>query len=259
MEVVQALHRTLARKANVVAAHAGSRSPLEFGQLVEMIRVHGSSNNSVSVHEQESTRLGGERVSNRSDFRRALRALWGTRDDVEIGFAVLRHMSERIDALEILPCHYEQQNKDLEDLFEQLQQVDNARDINDTLQKIWAVWKNHPDEEIREDFKKASENLKAKNVSEAQKNLDNVIRLDPNYAEAFNQRAMILYMNGMNTEAMQDLHAALLLEPRHIVALSGLAKIHREQLNFPEEKETLKKILELCPNDDVVKNRIKEL
>merc|ERR1719289_234620 len=263
MNRIPVLHRTVLRKATVLASCAGQRSGHEFGPILQMLDAqHRCGFWEESSYDLQETNVDprdiGRGYRDPGEFRRALRQLWGSTDDIEKGFSLVRRMSERCAALESLPSLVEQQNRDLQSLFEKLYQLENVHDINDTLEKIWTVWKNHPDEEVQKDFRKALESLKEMDVSQARKILDKVIALDPNYAEAFNQRAMIYYMGGKHTEAMRDLMAALDLEPRHIVALSGLAKIQRE-LAQPEEKETLKKILELCPNDSNVRNRMAEL
>ena len=62
----------------------------------------------------------------------------------------------------------------------------------------------------------------------ALKLLDAVVELAPDYAEGWNRRAYVHYMQSDYERAMGDLRRVLALEPNHFKALDGLAQILRE-------------------------------
>ena len=59
----------------------------------------------------------------------------------------------------------------------------------------------------------------------ALKTLNKVIKLDPSYAEAWNQRATVYFRQEKFEESLIDIAEVLELEPRHSGALAGRAVI----------------------------------
>lgn len=62
----------------------------------------------------------------------------------------------------------------------------------------------------------------------AEQLLDKIIALEPGWAEAWNKRATVRYLDDDDAGAMEDISHALALEPHHFGALSGMGFIlHR--------------------------------
>ncbi len=70
----------------------------------------------------------------------------------------------------------------------------------------------------------------------AMKLLDSAVELQPDYAEAWNRRAFVYYLNDDYKRALGDIRRVLALEPRHYKALEGLGQILR---NIGEKKGAL--------------------
>ncbi|WP_343312773.1 tetratricopeptide repeat protein [Brucella sp. BE17] len=64
--------------------------------------------------------------------------------------------------------------------------------------------------------------------------LNEAIALDPDYAEAWNRRATVYFLQKDYAHAMYDINRTLELEPRHYGALSGMAGILRAR-GFKEQ------------------------
>ncbi len=93
----------------------------------------------------------------------------------------------------------------------------------------------------------------------AQRLLDSVVELQPDYAEAFNRRAFVYYGQQDFSRALGDLRRTLALEPRHFRALEGLAQILR---NMGEKKAALdayKELLKAHPHSPGASEALKEL
>ncbi|MEP4860892.1 MAG: hypothetical protein ABJ117_09540, partial [Alphaproteobacteria bacterium] len=55
--------------------------------------------------------------------------------------------------------------------------------------------------------------------------LDQIVTLEPGYAEGWNRRATVHYMMDSYSKSMADIERTLNLEPRHFGALSGMGAI----------------------------------
>jgi tetratricopeptide (TPR) repeat protein len=89
--------------------------------------------------------------------------------------------------------------------------------------------------------------------------LDSVVKLKPDYVEAWNRRATIHYMRKEFGESMNDIRQVLSREPRHFGAMSGLGMILQE---FGEDKQALevfRKALEVHPNLQRIPDMVKTL
>ncbi|MBH0239415.1 tetratricopeptide repeat protein [Methylobrevis albus] len=89
--------------------------------------------------------------------------------------------------------------------------------------------------------------------------LDQVLLQKPDYAEGYNRRATIYYMQDEYTRAIADIDRALAIEPRHFGALSGLAMIMREIDQEARALEIYRRLEALHPNLPDVRKAIDEL
>ncbi|MFX6023288.1 tetratricopeptide repeat protein, partial [Acinetobacter baumannii] len=70
----------------------------------------------------------------------------------------------------------------------------------------------------------------------ALKLLDSVIKLRPDYTEAWNRRATLHYLRNDYVRSLEDIQQVLAREPRHFGALAGLGMIMQD---LGEEKRAL--------------------
>ena len=92
--------------------------------------------------------------------------------------------------------------------------------------------------------------------------LDKVVGLDPGWAEAWNKRATLRFLDDDDSGAMEDIGNTLALEPRHFGALSGmgfilkrnglekgaLTALRRAQSIYPESPDIKKAVDDLVPD-----------
>jgi len=90
--------------------------------------------------------------------------------------------------------------------------------------------------------------------------LDAVTMLKPDYAEGWNRRATLFYLQDEYGKAIADLEKVLALEPRHFGALAGLGLILRDIDRKAEALAALERALEIDPYlESDVKETIDEL
>ena len=88
------------------------------------------------------------------------------------------------------------------------------------------------------------------------------IELDPNWAEAWNKRATVLYLMGNYELSQNDIDEVLKLEKRHFGALSGQGLVQMKLKNYEKalsSYERVKKIYPSMRSPKIMIPQIKEL
>jgi tetratricopeptide (TPR) repeat protein len=93
----------------------------------------------------------------------------------------------------------------------------------------------------------------------AQRLLDAVVELQPDYSEGFNRRAFVYYSQQDYSRALGDLRRVLALEPRHFRGLEGLARILRNMGEKKGAAEAYKELLKVHPHSPGASDALKEL
>ena len=77
--------------------------------------------------------------------------------------------------------------------------------------------------------------------------LDHILQLQPQWAEAYNRRATVLFMMDDYDGALRDIRATLAREPRHYGALAGLGMIMQRLGNQKAAYAAFSKALDIHP------------
>jgi tetratricopeptide (TPR) repeat protein len=135
----------------------------------------------------------------------------------------------------------------LEPLYEALQSAPNEMVARDLSRQLWQLWDDAPDEASQQML---NEGMGARSVADyarARDRFDALVGYCPFYAEGYNQRAFVSFLQGDYAAALPDLDAALELNPRHIGALSGKALTLLALGREDEGQEVLREALALNP------------
>ncbi|MGN6771726.1 MAG: tetratricopeptide repeat protein [Rhizobiaceae bacterium] len=118
--------------------------------------------------------------------------------------------------------------KRLDKLFAGLKRERNEQAADRISQQIMQVWLDSGSATVDLLMQWANDAIQAKKYPVALDFLDQVIALDPSYAEGWNHRATVHYMMGDFTMSMADIDKTLQIEPRHFGALAGMAEILKD-------------------------------
>ncbi|AZO50595.1 MAG: hypothetical protein EOS54_15415 [Mesorhizobium sp.] len=135
----------------------------------------------------------------------------------------------------------------LDQLFTDLKRERNEKAATRIAQRIWSEWAQSGSASIdlmMQWSQKAMENQK---YDVALDFLDQVVTLQPTYAEGWNRRATVHFMMKNYGKSMSDIDHTLHLEPRHFGALSGLAQIMAETGHKQSALEAWQKVLAIYP------------
>ena len=94
---------------------------------------------------------------------------------------------------------------------------------------------------------------------EALEDLDAALDLDPNQAEAWHRKAMVQYHMGDVPGAIRDIEQALKLQPRHFAALQTLSQIAEARGDWKGAFAAWQKAMEIDPKTPNGQSRLKEL
>mgnify|MGYP003322799206 FL=1 len=85
------------------------------------------------------------------------------------------------------------------------------------------------------------------------------IELDPNWAEAWNKRATVLYMLGEFQKSQDDIDQVLALEQRHFGALAGQGLVNIQLKNYEKAIRSYEQAQEIYPAMRSPKIMIKQI
>ena len=114
---------------------------------------------------------------------------------------------------------------ELDDLFARLADRATTECAYVVEDAIWAAWLVHPAADATQRMEEAISAIAKRTFVRAESVLNDLIADYPDWAEAWNKRATLYFLQGRDRESIADIVQTLALEPRHFGALSGFAQI----------------------------------
>jgi len=137
----------------------------------------------------------------------------------------------------------------LNELFNQLEKVNNSKTAILLENKIWFIWNKHPNNiKLTERLEFGAGLMQEGSYEYALKVFNNVLNSDPSWSEAWNKRATLFFLMNQYTESLNDIEKVLNLESRHFGALSGQARIFIKLQEYEKAIISLKKALKFYPS-----------
>ena len=135
-------------------------------------------------------------------------------------------VASRIDlALRAMNTDLPTDTPELDALFARLRTVRQNRERRATTQRIWSIWCSHEDVDATQAMRGVIEAFDSGELGDAGEVLDGMIVRWPNWAEAWNKRATLHFVEDRHAESLNDIARTLEREPRHFGALSGFGQI----------------------------------
>ena len=157
----------------------------------------------------------------------------------------------------------EERESELNNLFKQLKnsEISNAIEVEN---KIWKIWSTHPASDrkgyrLTELLAQGSFLMTQQEFNRAYGIFSQIILVDPNWSEAWNKRATVLYLLGRYQESQEDIDEVLKLEKRHFGALSGQGLVQTELKNYERAINSYKEVQKIYPSMQAPKVMIPHL
>ena len=123
--------------------------------------------------------------------------------------------------------------KESDKLFVQLKSALNFENSKKIEYKIWDLWTTHPTKNnLTKLLADGSSAMMDNKLDAAYDKFTEVIELDPNWAEAWNKRATVLYLMGKYELSQADIDKVLKIEKRHFGALTGQGLVQKALKNY---------------------------
>lgn len=132
-------------------------------------------------------------------------------------------------------------------MFEELLIAPSEEEANDIALDIWASWMESGSDAADLIMERAVRAQAFGDYEHAQAMYDRVIAIQPDYAEAWNRRATVFLAQENYSEALRDVNEALRLEPRHFGAWGGLGAVLEGLGSEDEALAAYQKALEIYP------------
>ena len=137
----------------------------------------------------------------------------------------------------------------IDKLFDQLKNTTKYEESKKIESEIWNLWITHPtNESLTNLLSDGSFYMSQNNLESAYETFTKTINLDPNWAEAWNKRATVLYLMGKYELSQADINKVLEIENRHFGALSGQGLVQTALKNYQKAIDSYIEAHKVHPN-----------
>src|SRR3984893_473418 len=147
----------------------------------------------------------------------------------------------------------------LDFLFGALKAAPDEASAKHVEARIWALWLQTPSDTAALLMVRAKAAIDAQQGDVALKLLDAVIKLRPDYVEAWNRRATLYYLQNDYARSLADIEQVLVREPRHFGALAGLGMIMQDLGDDKRALDAFRRALTITHHLDEVPELVKTL
>jgi tetratricopeptide (TPR) repeat protein len=147
----------------------------------------------------------------------------------------------------------------LAELYTHLAEAPDATQSAPIAEAIEGLWQQSGSDTIGLLMTRSAKAISDKNNELALQFLDAIVELAPDYAEGWNRRAYVEFLQNDYDGAVGDLRRALTLDTNHFKALEGLARILRETGQKKAALQAYKQILKINPHHEDAKEAVDEL
>jgi len=142
----------------------------------------------------------------------------------------------------------DQRDPRLDSLFQRLQETRDPGILHRLEADIWAVWLDSGDEAVDALMQEGIRAMRRDDLDTAVEKFGEITELAPEFAEGWNKRATVYYLQDRLEASVRDIQRTLALEPRHFGALSGMGLIFMKLGDTAGALEAFRGVLEVHPH-----------
>ena len=161
-------------------------------------------------------------------------------------------------AIEKPPVAAKAENR-LDTLFGELKRERNEKAAERIAGRIWEAWSQSGSASIDLMMGWSKTAMDNKKFDVALDFLDQVVTMEPTYAEGWNRRATVHFMMQNYAKSMSDINHTLQIEPRHFGALSGMGQIMKNTGREELALQAWERVLDIYPMMRSAQNEVATL
>jgi len=146
-----------------------------------------------------------------------------------------------------------------DDMFAELKSAPSSFEAESAAEDISAAFNESGSPTADLLLERAMTAIAAKEFTEAREFLDRAIAVQPEFPEAWYQRALIFLNEGLYDQAIYDLNEALSSEPRHFEAWLTLGLVFEQMGQSREALEAFREVLKIHPFHEVAGSEVRRL
>lgn len=135
----------------------------------------------------------------------------------------------------------------LDALFMSLKAADGDAEADVIVAEIWQVWARSGRPDVDRILNEGIGYMALRQYGPAHDRFTEAIEAAPDFAEAWNKRATVLYLMNEHDRSLADIERVMVLEPRHFGALAGRATIHAHAGRWKEALAAFRQALAANP------------
>lgn len=132
-------------------------------------------------------------------------------------------------------------------LLEDLKSADETR-REMASRELWRIWFNQKGAQGLEQLERAQALLQAGQVDQSEQLLSELIQQQPDFAEAWNRRAVLYYLQGRYRQSLHDCQQVVALNPIHFGAIHGIGLCHAALGEYLPAIQAFRRALEVQPH-----------
>jgi tetratricopeptide (TPR) repeat protein len=126
-------------------------------------------------------------------------------------------------------------------------------------QAMWGIWGRSGDKKIDSLYETGLAQMNAGDFEQSIATFSRIIRLKPDFAEAWNKRATVYFLVGDLRKSLADCDQVLKRNPYHFGALAGYVQIYARLEYYDRALEYSRRALAVNPNMDGVRHNMELL
>lgn len=124
---------------------------------------------------------------------------------------------------------------------------------------LWAIWFRCGSAEANHELCRGTKALNRRDFAHATSHFTRAIQIDPKFAEAYNQRAIVKYLQERYDESIEDCRRTVELMPCHFGAWAGLGHCYAHIGRLEDAVASYDQALAINPHMDSIRQMVDEL
>lgn len=152
-----------------------------------------------------------------------------------------------------------QDDERLPALFDTLLATASIEEASQVEKSIWGIWTDSGRDDVNRLMARGIQAMSYRLFDVALESFDEVIELDPEFAEGWNKRATLYWLIDDFAASMDDIRHTLVLEPRHFGAIAGMGLIFLERGDATGALQAFEAVLKINPLSPSAQGRVQQL